>query len=94
MPSDFANFVIPVWFLLVVYGLFLSVFSLYTLFNLYHLIRFGTRSAGLYAILALFLFGTTLLVGMSVAFLAPYDWSAAVSPSDLMRQTSKGQFFP
>lgn len=94
MPFDFANFVIPVWYLLVVYALFLAVFTLYTGFNLYHLLRFGTKGVGLYAIVAIFLVGSALLVGTSVALLAPYDWSATVSPSDLLQQTSKGQFFP
>lgn len=94
MQFDFATFVIPIWSLLVVYGLFLSVFILYTGFNLYHLIRFGTKSAGLYAVTALFAAGTVLLVGVSIFLLAPYDWSATISPSDTLRQTSKGQFFP
>lgn len=93
MPFDFATFVIPIWSLLVLYGIFLSVFSLYTAFNLYHLVRFGTKSAGLYAVTALFVAGTVLLVGVSVLLLAPYDWSATISPSDMLRQTSKGQFF-
>jgi len=94
MQFDFATFVIPVWSLLVAYGLFLSVFTLYTGFNLYHLLRFGTRSAGLFAVTALFVAGTALLVGASLFLLAPYDWSATISLSDTLRQTSKGQFFP
>ena len=94
MPFDFATFVIPVWYLLVVYALFLAVFTLYTGFNLYHLLRFGTKSIGLYAILALFMTGTVLLVGGTLFVLAPYDWSATLSPSDILRQTSQGQFFP
>lgn len=94
MQFDFAAFVIPIWSLLVIYGLFLSVFTLYTGFNLYHLLRFGTKSVGLFAVTALFAAGTALLVGFSLFLLAPYDWSATFSPSDLLRQTSKGQFFP
>ena len=94
MPSDFASFVIPVWYLLVVYGLFLAVFTLYTGFNLYHLLRFGKKGAGLFAILVLFLVGSALLVGLTVFLLSPYDWSATIVPADLLRQTSKGQFFP
>ncbi len=94
MDFDFASFVIPVWYLLVLYALFLAAFTLYTGFNLYHLVRFGVRGVGLYSILALFLSGTVLLAGLSVGLLAPYDWSATVSPSEMMRQTTKGQFFP
>ncbi len=93
MPFDFATFVIPVWYVLVVYALFLVVFTTYTGFNLYHLLRFGAKGPGLYAILALFLVGTVLLVGLTVALLAPYDWSATISPADTLQQTSKGQFF-
>lgn len=93
MDFNFATFVIPVWYLLVLYGLFLAVFTLYTGFNLYHLVRFGTRGAGLFAIIILFTVGTAMLVGVSLVLLAPYDWSATVSPFKMLESTSKGQFF-
>ncbi|MEI6510918.1 MAG: hypothetical protein WCO25_02630 [Candidatus Uhrbacteria bacterium] len=95
MPFDITNLAIPMWTFLGAYGLFLAVFSLYSLFNLYHLVRFGTASTGLYAVTALFAGGTVLLVGATVFLLAPYDWSASISVSDLLRQTaSTKQFFP
>ena len=88
MPFSLAGVFVPVWAFLVVYALFLSVFLLYTAFNLYHLLRFGTTSLGLYAVTGLFTAGTILLVGVTLILLMPYDWTATISVAELFRQTA------
>lgn len=88
MPSSLNGLIVPLWTFLALYGAFLSAFLLYTAFNLYHLLRFGTTSFGLYAVTALFAGGTILLVGLTALALLPYDWSAGISLADLFRQTA------
>ncbi len=93
MQFSLAGILIPVWWLLILYGVFLTVFLLYSAFNLYHLVRFGTISVSLYGVIALFIGGTLLLVGMTVLLLLPYDWYASFSLSDLFRQTANTRMF-
>lgn len=84
MGFDIANFAVPVWIFLVFYGVFLVFFIVYSLFNLYHLLRFGTFGIGLFAVIAIFLFGTAMLLAGSFVTLASYDWTATATISDYL----------
>jgi hypothetical protein len=94
MIPDISTFMIPLWYLLIPYGIFLLFFFVYVGFNLYHLLRFGTYGIGLYAITALFLAGTTMLVAVSYTLLSPYDWTASVSFADFFVRFNATRFFP
>jgi hypothetical protein len=94
MPFDIPSVILPLWLLLVLFGLYMLVFFTYTAFNLYHLLRFGTYGIGLYSITALFLVGTVALVAVSVLLLVPYDWSLSLSVSDFFGRHGSDQFFP
>jgi len=78
----------------VLYGLFLAFFVVYTGFNLYHLLRFGTYGIGLYAVTAFFLAGTVMLLAVSLFLLLPYDWSYSMSLADFFERFKNDQFFP
>ena len=88
MLSSTADFYLPLWTFLALYGAFLCGFLIYTAFNLYHLLRFGTNSFGLHAVTALFAGGTILLVGGTALLLMGYDWSVTISLADLFQQTA------
>lgn len=94
MSFDYPSFAIPLWSLLAFYGFYLVFFFLYTGFNLYHLLRFGTYGIGLYLICALFLGGTVMLVAVSYTLLAPFDWTSYVPISAFFEQFTSDQFFP
>lgn len=90
MGFDLANIAIPLWSLLVFYGVFLLFFVIYSLFNLYHLLRFGTFGIGLFGITALFIGGTAVLLTVSFAMLSTFDWSADVRVSDYLQEGESG----
>jgi len=94
MSFEFLSLSIPLWWLLVFYGIYLVFFFLYTGFNLYHLLRFGTYGIGLYAITALFLGGTIMLVALSFTLLSPFDWMTGVSVSSIFGDSKNTQFLP
>lgn len=94
MPFELPSLALPLWSLLVFYGLFLVFFVLYTGFNLYHLLRFGTYGIGLYGVTAFFLGGTVLLLAVSFFLLLPYDWSYSMSLGEFFERFKNDQFFP
>lgn len=94
MPFDLSGISVPMWALLAFFGLFLAFFLLYSLFNLYHLLRYGTFGIGLYGIIALFLFGSGVLLAGTYGALSQYDWSENVAVSDYVNSEMDGQFFP
>ncbi len=76
--------VFPLSLILVAYVIGVGVLLLYSLFNLYHLLRYGTPSglmlvlsAGYLAVLLVILLGSWLL-------LAPIDWRSGI---DLLQGT-------
>lgn len=93
MDFDIASFPIPLWSLLVFYSLFLLFFFIYSIFNVYHLVRFGAYGFGLYAITAVFLFGTIALLGVSYMMLSSYEWTSNIPVSDYVDQYKTEDFF-
>jgi hypothetical protein len=93
MPLDLTGFSIPLWALLVFYGLFLLFFFVYSAFNLYHMVRFGKSGFGLYSILALFMLGSLVLVGGSLLVMSGYDWSASFPVSSIFENRGGTEMF-
>lgn len=79
MFFDIPNVQVPIVVFLVVYGGYMLFYLLYSLFNIYHLIRYGVYGFGLYLIVTVFTGGTILLVSGSVFLLAEYDWSQPIT---------------
>ncbi len=82
---DFSSLQFPSFILLIPYALFLLVFSLYSIFNLYHLFFYGVFGLGLYLIIISFFSGTVILVALSFTFLAPYEWTSMISIGNLIK---------
>ncbi len=76
---------LPIFVFLIPYGLFSLFYILYSVFNIYHLVRFGVYTFGAYLIITIFLGGTVFLVGASFYLLAPYDWFALWSVTDIFQ---------
>lgn len=87
MPS-FTSFAFPVWILLVLYSGFLLFYLIYSIFSVYHLVKFGVYGSGLYVLVTLFVGGSLLLVGGSVLLLAGVEWSSVVHPANWFNLTS------
>jgi hypothetical protein len=85
---------IPIVVLLIPYGLFVLFYTIYALFNIYHLMRFGVYNLGSYLIITIFLGGTVFLFGASFMLLAPYDWFALWSMTDIFQANLSTDYFP
>jgi hypothetical protein len=84
---------IPLWIILIPFGIFLIVFFIYSAFNFYHLIRFGVYSYGLYLIATLYLLVVIGILSVAVFFLMGYDFSSAISFETLFG-SSAGKIIP
>jgi len=76
---ELPNISIPMYAFLFVFGAYMLFYVLYSLFNIYHLIRYGVYGFGLYLIVTIFTGGTILLVAGSTLLLLNYDWTLTVS---------------
>ena len=81
---DLPNFNIPIYVFLFVYGAYMLFYVLYSLFNIYHLIRYGVYGFGLYLIITIITGGTIILVSGSVFMLMEYDWTHPTTFSDVV----------
>ena len=76
---ELPNIDLPIYVFLFVFGVYMLFYVLYSLFNIYHLIRYGVYGFGLYLIVTIFTGGTILLVAGSFFLFAEYDWTIPVS---------------
>lgn len=80
MPP-FAEFSFPIGVILLPFGLFMLFYCVYSLFNLYHLLRFGVAGPILYAVTTLYAVGTVGILIGSIIGLSSYDFSYPISLS-------------
>lgn len=78
---------------LYVFGAYMLFYILYSLFNVYHLVRYGVYSFSLYVLVTVFTGGTILLVAGSIFLLMGYDWTVPISFNGLI-ETNGSNLFP
>lgn len=83
---------IPVSIFLFVFGAYMMFYVLYSLFNIYHLVRYGVYGFGLYLLVTIFTGGTILLVSASVFMLAQYNWNEPISINTVISDLSNSEF--
>lgn len=83
---DFPDVGIPLLVLLVPYGIFFFFFAVYSLFNIYHLLKFGANTFGAYLLVTIFLGGAVILAGTSASLLMERDWTPAWQPSEILQK--------
>ena len=76
---DLPDISVPISIFLIIWGEYMLNYVLYTIFNIYHLIRYGVYGFGLYLIVTIFAGGTVILVAGSAFLLMEYDWSVPLS---------------
>lgn len=87
MPS-FAEFSFPIGVILLPFGLFMLFYCVYSLFNLYHLLRFGVAGPILYAVTVVYAVGTAAILVGAIWGLSGYDFSYPISLSGVSRALS------
>lgn len=73
------NIAIPLSVFLIPVGFFFLVFLIYSLFNMYHLLRFGVYGFGLYSLVSLYALGTIFLLLASFYLILQFDWTLTLS---------------
>ncbi len=58
-----------------IYMLAVAVFMVYSLFNIYHLLRFGFLTAGTIAIIVIYLLGAFVILSTSFSVINTIDWT-------------------
>lgn len=76
---DIPSIDLPIYVFLFVFAAYMIFYVLYSLFNIYHLVRYGVYGFGLYLIVTIFTGGTILLVAGSTFMLLEYDWTLPIS---------------
>lgn len=76
---ELPNIDLPIYYFLFVFGVYMLFYVLYSLFNIYHLIRYGVYGFGLYLIVSIFTVGTIILIAGSTFMLMEYDWTLPIS---------------
>jgi len=88
-PEFFSSFSLSVSWLLLPLGIFFIVFVIYSLFNMYHLFRFGVYNFGLYIISTIYVLGTVALISMALWVVLDLDWSASLSLGNFFEDYSQ-----
>lgn len=81
---ELPQFSIPVGVFLLVFAAYMVFYILYSLFNIYHLLRYGVFGFGLYLLVAIFTGGTIILVSGSIFWLMEYDWTLPISLQSIL----------
>lgn len=68
----------PLSILYALYLGFVGILLLFSFFNLYHLLRFGSPAAVTFTISAVYLAGMAVLLVASFAFLSTINWSEQI----------------
>lgn len=66
---------IPLWALLIPYGLVAALFVIFSFFNLYHLIRFGFITFGSALFFLIYLGASAIILMVTWSSLQGIDWS-------------------
>lgn len=88
MLLEFPTINLPLWLLLIPFGVFILFFILYAFFNIYHLLRFATYTFGSYLLATVFIGGAVIISAVSYLYLSPYDWTVTWMLTDLLSTTS------
>jgi len=71
-----------------VFLIVLAVFLLYSLFNIYHLLRFGFQSFTNVTIIILYIIGSTAYVWIALSDLATIDWTRQIFDSSIYSEST------
>jgi len=70
---------IPIIYFLIPYALVMVVFIFFSIFNVYHLMRYGIYNFNLYILSVIYVGGTLFIIGASYIVLSDFDWSVPLS---------------
>ena len=84
------NFSFPMLFFLAPYAFFVLIFLLYSIFNIYHLLKYGIFNTSLYAVIAVYASVTAFILGASIIYIINFDWSVPFLLPGIFGQSGNG----
>lgn len=69
---------IPLVLFYYLYLVFVAIFLLYTLFNIYHLARFGGKTLTTLAITAFYIAFSIVIITTAWGYIGPIDWTNSI----------------
>jgi len=83
----------PIAYFLIPYAFFVLVFFIFSIFNIYHLLRYGIYNFNLYVLSVIYLSGTIFILGASIILLNNFDWSVYFSVGTIIGE-EQNELFP
>lgn len=83
----------PISYFLIPYVLLLLTFVAFSIFNVYHLLRYGVYNFNLYILSVIYIGGSLFIVGASIILILNHDWSTVFSVETLLGEENT-TFFP
>ena len=81
---EIPTLILPLWLLLIPFGLGVVIFIIYAFFNIYHLVRFATYSFASYLVAVVFIGGAIIIGAVSFQYLSAFDWTVAWTFTDFL----------
>ena len=86
------DFSISTSIFLYLFGAYLTFYLLYSLFTVFHLLKYGVYNFSLYLLITVFAGGTILLVSGSLFYLSGFDWSTPIPMYQVLQEENSGLF--
>lgn len=83
-PSGSIPLSAALWF----FGIFLIIYLVYTIFNAFHLLKFGLEDSHVKGIVAFYGLVSIALIAASLLVIGQYDWSERISLGDAVKTSS------
>jgi hypothetical protein len=84
----------PIYFFLIPYALLLCTFVVFSIFNVYHLLRYGVYNFNLYILSIIYIGGSLFILGASLILILGQDWSIPFSIETVLGVEESNLFPP
>ena len=78
----------PILYFLIPYSFFVLIFIVFSIFNVYHLLRYGIYNFNLYILTFIYIGGTIFILGTSWIVLYTFDWSTPFMIENILNPQS------
>ncbi len=75
--------IIPMYFFLILYAVFLLAAGIFVIFNVMHLLAFGLQGFKTAVVVLLYLGATITVIGYSYVLIIQYDWTQELMLDDI-----------
>jgi hypothetical protein len=78
----------PLYYILIIYLVFLFIWTLFSLVGIYHMLKYGFRNSITFLIIVIYISMSVFLISISFKYLIEIDWQVQVSILDSFFNTN------